>query len=401
MMKSRPSRPRGRVLASLTAAFLVLCALPASSQGTGQPIRFPGQRVGPFLVGLDFLTPTVEVGQPLQFRLHYTLVEPAMESKFQVTWDFAHDLVLLITYPGVGEIRIRGANSSVVPVSSVFNIGVGETQWLEKSVVYVDEAFSGRVFEVPGVYPIQLHVRCGVQSKEPKILTFPIGRVNVTKPGPDSQRAIDFLERMTVEESRALLAALQAGRATPSTEAHMKGLIQAAPRSPLVPHALLALATKAFQEKNYPETVGSGLDLIRRFPGHLLGDEALYISAQAFLQMEKPEEARAAAIYLFLSYPETDVLRPTDDLYKNYVLPALFPAANTAWMLYDPAVAPTQAEWDLIILGRQAEIASPYHKKPPAALTTGPPEPSAEPAPATVPVSPDVFPSDALSPLFK
>jgi len=351
---------------------LLVLAAPAADSAPAPdapaPVHLPAQEVGPYLVGLDFLTPRVEVGQPLQLRLHYKLARPVLESRFQITWDLSHDLMVTVVYPGNREIRLRSVKDALLPVSSIFQVDIGETQWLEKSLLYVPEAFTGLIFEETGVYTVRIRVRCGLQGRQLSVIEFPPVRVQVTPPGPGATKAIEFLTHLPVEQSRAIVADLQAGRASDANAPVIDQLLRAAPSSPLAPYALYALARHALQAKELQKARQWAVVLYQQFPDHLLADQAVFVVYQVESELGNTERARDTLLYLYLAFPDTDLLRSHDPMYEEVVLPALHPAANEGWMLFEPAKAPTQEEW-IALTSAQAvpsgEVPSPRAAGPP------------------------------------
>ncbi len=376
MAKLSPVYPLILSCLLVSAGFVIPRGASAYSPVNNESIVFPPVQAGPYEIQFTVENPVLEVGEPLQFRMSYALSRLTSDNRFQVTWDLSHDVRVYIQYPNHPPVRVRNPLEMMLPPASLFEMDLGETQWLDGFALYIPESFSGLIFEQPGTYSVLIQVRAGGQAKEPELISAPPFDVRVTPPSPAGQKALDFLNAFEdVEQERALIRDLQASRPTPETEPLMRALLKAAPDSPLAPLALYALASEARLAERYDDVYRLAGELYRRFPNHPLADDALFFIAESYMEQGQDEKARETAVALLLQYPDTDRVRRRNRLYRDYIQPALRVADPGAWMLYPPGAAPTTSEWFAITGTPTISMSQPLTPPP----TEAPPAPEGPP----------------------
>lgn len=313
-------------------------------------LRYPPKKVGPFLVTFSWLTPRVQIAEPLWFRLSYQNTSSSQKHRFQISWSFHGDIRAYLRYPRHEPVRVLGAYQETVPFSSTFEVEPGETHSLEDFILYIPEALTGLATESPGELTAFFQVRCTAVSSEDKTLEYLNLPITVLPPTAETQRVLDYLDSLPdLESARLLIQSLQGLTASDQITPWMTNLVEAAPHSALAPLALYSLGALSNTRGRAADQVRYFQEVQRRYPGHFLADDALWLAARGLRNLGNVEEARAEVIRLTRLYPESNRLRLVDEFYNATALPTLRPAHPGMWMLFDSWVAPTTSEWEELL----------------------------------------------------
>jgi hypothetical protein len=313
-------------------------------------LEYPARKIGPFLVTFSWLTPRVQVSEPVWFRLSYQNTSTSQKHRFQISWSFQGDIRAYLRYPRHAPIRVLGAFAETVPFSSTFEVEPGEKHSLEDFLLYVPEALTGLATENPGELRADFHIRCTAVSFEEKILEYVNLPITVVPPAEETHKVLDFLDSLPdLESGRRLIQNLQGLRVTDEVQPLMIRLAEAAPHSALAPLALYSLGGFAGSKGLSADQVRYFREVQKRFPYHPFADDALWLAARGLRNLDDLDGSRTEVIRLARLYPESNRLRLVDEFYNAMGLPILRPAHPGIWMLFDSASAPTLAEWEELL----------------------------------------------------
>lgn len=345
---------------SLLGLFLFLSGIamaPPSVMEESAYLEYPAQKVGPFQVTFSWLTPRVQVSEPVWFRLSYLNTSTTQKHRFQISWSFHGDLRAYVRYPRHAPIRVLGAFDETIPFSATFEVEPGETHSLEDFILYIPEAMTGLATENPGELRVAFQIRCTAASFEEKILEYPDLPVTILAPVEETQKVLTHLDSLPdLESGRRLIQYLQGLTATDAIAPMMIELAESAPHSALAPLALYCLGAYSSTKGRLEDQVRYYRELQQRFPHHPLADDALWLVARGLRNLGDADQAQAVVIRLARLYPESNRLRLVDEFYNAIAVPLLRPAHPGVWMLFDPRVAPTTAEWDELMKERSKPL---------------------------------------------
>ena len=328
---------------AMLAAVIWMCSVP-SGIAQKAPSEVFSTTVSGMEISLRYDRTEIVVGEPVYIELtvrNRSATTRAGNFGARLFYPEGNDIKLMIQRPGELPYRYEGTERSGMLSSVEYSIREGEAVRNLLPVIFDRNRKSGYVFDIPGQFTLSASLSFIVfREPQPTKLIVPPTVISVKAPEGSSAEAFKLIAD---QDSARSLHAL--GAVSPEVLAKLEKLSQNYPDTPYAPLASYTAATTyARAKKEYDKAIQLFHQYIKRYPGSVRENDAIYSISLAYASQNQMDKARDCFLYLMDHDPTYHMLRSDTPLAWELVYGVTDKVNARHWWLYskpwDVAPAP-------------------------------------------------------------